>query len=107
MWVIGARSAGVVRGWHDIGNQSLQFNVMEIAKTPAAAFGASEQVGVITATFCAAFENNLPPGELLPGLRDKVATGKGPPIEQPLREAVRMFGAVKEAISVRYARKAC
>jgi hypothetical protein len=94
MWVIAARSNGVVRGWHDIGNQSFQFNVMEIAKAPAAAFGASEQVGVITATFCAAFENNLPPAELIPGLRDQVATGKGPPIEQPLRDAVRAFGAV-------------
>jgi hypothetical protein len=104
MWVIGARTSGVVRGWHEVGNQSFQFNVMDIAKTPAAALGATEQVGVITATFCAAFENNLPPAELLPGLRDKVATGKGPPIEQPLREAVRLFGAVKEAVSVRYAR---
>lgn len=104
MWVIGARSVGVVRGWHEIGNQSSQFSVMDFAKTPAAALGASEKVGVITATFCAAAENDLPPAELVPGLRDKVATGKGPPIEQPLREAVRVFGAVKEAVSVRYAR---
>src|SRR5690606_3540933 len=49
MWVIPARSTGMVRGWHDVGNQSFQFNVMDIANTPAAQFGANDQVGVITA----------------------------------------------------------
>lgn len=103
VWVIPAGGQGTIRGWHEIGNRSAQFTVMDIANTPAAQFGASDQVGVITATFMAAFEAALPPGEVIPGVKS-VGTGKGPPIDQPLKEVVRAFGAVKEAISVRYAR---
>jgi hypothetical protein len=103
VWVIGAGRTGTIRGWHEIGNRSLQFTVTDIANAPAAAFGASDQVGVITATFCAAFAAALPPSEVIPGVKS-VGTGKGPPIEQPLQEVERAFGAVKEAISVRYAR---
>jgi hypothetical protein len=109
VWVIPARNpqgqggVGVVRGWHDIGNRSFQFKVDDIANTPAAQFGASDQVGVITATFCAAFTTQLPESEIIPGVKG-LGTGKGPPIDQPLAEVERAFGAVKEAISVRYAR---
>lgn len=103
VWVIPARGVGVVRGWHDLGNRSFQFTVTDIANAPAAQFGASPQVGVITATFCAAFTTQLPPSEVIPGVKG-VGTGKGPPIDQPLAEVERAFGAVKEAISVRYAR---
>jgi hypothetical protein len=103
VWVIAAGGQGTIRGWHDIGNRSLQFTVTDIANTPAAQFGASDQVGVITATFMAAFSTALPPSEIIPGVKS-VGTGKGPPIDQPLKEVERAFGAVKEAISVRYAR---
>jgi hypothetical protein len=103
VWVIAAGGFGTIRGWHEIGNRSAQFTVMDIANTPAAQFGASAQVGVITATFMAAFAAALPPSEVIPGVKS-VGTGKGPPIDQPLKEVERAFGAVKEAISVRYAR---
>jgi hypothetical protein len=105
MWVIPARSSGTVRGWHVQGNEALAFVVTTLANAPAAQLGAVENIGTITASFCAAFEgDDLPPGEPVPTSRDQLATGKGPPIQQPMREVQRHFGVVRESISIRYAK---
>ena len=105
IWIIPARSSGVVRGWHVEGNEALSFVVTDLGNAPAAQLGAVENVGTITASFCAAFVgDDLPPGEPTPTSKDQLATGKGPPIDQPLKELKRHFGVVRESISVRYAR---
>jgi hypothetical protein len=105
MWIIPAHSSGVVRGWHIEGDVASSFVVTDLFNAPAAQLGATANVGTITASFCAAFEgSDLPPGEPVPTSKDQLATGKGPPINQPLKELQRHFGVVRETISVRYAR---
>ena len=103
-WVIAARSVGTVRGWHIAGNQARQFEVMDYGASAAAKFASTKDIGTITATFCVAFTGNPPADE--PQLRGKgeLATGLGAPTEQKLTDVVRKYGAVRAAISVRYAK---
>jgi hypothetical protein len=100
-WVVGARSTGIVTGWHILGNQSHSFQVMDYANSAAAKVSSTRDIGTITAVFCAAFTGDPPPDEPAKG-KGGVATGFGPPTEQRLADVVRKFGVVRGSVSVRY-----
>jgi hypothetical protein len=102
--VVPAKSAGIIKGWHDAGDNSFAFQISKIADSAAAKFGNLEGIGTINATFCAAFEGP-PPADEPPGGKgplDGLATKLGPPVQQLLKEVPRKFGVVRSSISVRY-----
>lgn len=99
-WVIGKKSSGVITGWFFKPGDTKSFQVMELAKTPAAAkAAASKDIGTITAVFCGAFEGPLPPSE---NVIKGDATGFGPQVVQNFKPVTRNFGLDRAAISIRY-----
>jgi hypothetical protein len=101
-WVVGARSTGIVTGWHIQGNESRSFQVVDFPNSAAAQVSSTKDIGTITAVFCAAFTDQPPADEPPATGRGGLATGFGPPTEQKLADVVRKFGVVRGAISVRY-----
>ena len=65
----------------------------------------SSQIGMVTATFAAAWPKDapVPPGEepFIP-TKDDLATAIGKPIDQPFQRVDYLFGKTKAAITVRY-----
>jgi hypothetical protein len=100
-WVIGRKSSGVVTGWFFKPGDTKSFQVMELARTPAAAQAAgSKDIGTITAVFCGAFEGQLPIEESR--TKGGLATGLGPQVAQNFKPVERKFGLDRAAISIRY-----
>ena len=69
--------------------------------TPALELGAGDQIGTITAAFCAAWTDEPPPDELIkaPKLR---GTKRGNEIFAPINEVRRHFGQIRATVSIRY-----
>lgn len=104
-WVIPPKSAGLIEGWHHVGPTFHSFLVTSYGESAAAKLGSVDNIGTITAVFCAAFQGNrLPPDEPRSGAidRDQSATGLGPPVDREIRTMPVTFGVVRSAVSVRY-----
>jgi hypothetical protein len=103
--VVVAGKSGLIRGWHDSDEQSWAFQVQEFGPNlPAAQFG-SGSLGVITATFCAAFPPNQAPADEPPAeFAERGGTGFGPSVAQRYTPMRLEFGAIRSAISIRYSR---
>lgn len=101
----------ILQGWHrnnQPGGQD-QFVVTEYSKSAAGKLMKVQDLGTITATFQACWDQDqsIPPaiadtepGRRRGGLGD--ATGFGAPIGEGFREVQRAFGVIRESISVRY-----
>jgi len=97
---------GLILGWHDDGSASMHFHVTKIGKSAAALLGRTEKVGIITATFCGAFEDEQAVPQLqrllAGGDRGEVATGFGPLVTQQYKQERRVFGVPQATVSLRY-----
>lgn len=104
-WVIPPKSAGLIEGWHHVGPTFHSFLVTSYGESAAAKLGSVDNIGTITAVFCAAFQGSrLPADEPRSGAidRDQSATGLGPPVDRQIRTMPVTFGVVRSAVSVRY-----
>lgn len=95
----------VIRGWHVNNKVTDEFLVTEYAKSAPGSLNQVTNIGTITATFQAAWEDGTrpPPGE--PGKRrggTGDATGRGDRIGEVYQEVVRNLGIIRDTISVRY-----
>lgn len=106
--IIPAGKSGVIKGWHRNNTTSDEFLVTEYAKSAAGAAGLKSEsdLGVITATFHAAWPKGSPPPSDEPQLasRSSNATGRGPAVGVKYSEVERNIGQFRAAVSVRYAK---
>lgn len=106
-YIVPARQALTVPGWHRSNRVSDAFQVTEYARSAVAeALPTSTSVGTITASFAAAWAMDAKPPDDEPagkeGARSGDATGKGPPVKFTLKEVLRNVGRLRAAVSVRY-----
>lgn len=110
-YIVPAKQALRVPGWHRSNAVSDAFQVTEYAKSAVAeALPNSTSVGTITASFAAAWAaDQSPPADepssSLAG-RSGDATGKGPPVQFSLKEVNRHVGRLRASVSVRYTKDA-
>jgi hypothetical protein len=108
--IIGAKSAGLIKGWHRSNTVSDAFLVTEYSKSAVAkALPSSTSVGVITAAFSVCFPDDVPPPEDEPsgargGSLTENATGLGRKLAENFNEVKRTFGVLRTTISVRYSK---
>ena len=102
----GKPGEAIIRGWHRNNKPGGEdsFLVTEYAKSAAGRLKRTAGLGVITATFQAAWvEHNAPrdePGKRRGGLGD--ATGFGKPTGAGFTELSRNLGVIRDTLSVRY-----
>lgn len=109
-YIVGAKSAALIKGWHRSNAVSDSFQVMEYSKSAVAEkLPTSTSIGVVTATFSVCFPKDAPPPEDEPPSskvsefsRSADATGRGPEVKDKYNEVERIFGVVRTSISVRY-----
>ena len=107
--IIPKHSNSLIVGWYrnDGPNGSNEFLVARLSEAAAAKQmpQSSAQIGMVTATFAAAWPKDAPapPGEepFIP-TKDDLATAIGKPIDQPFKRVDYVFGKTKAAITVRY-----
>jgi hypothetical protein len=101
--IVPPHSSAVIPGWHRNNNDTDAFQVTEYAKSAAALIHNEQNLGVVTATFAAAWENTPPPDEMpqSKGVGGD-ATGFGPRIAQEYKEVKRTIGSVRASVSARY-----
>jgi hypothetical protein len=107
-WVVHAGGTATIPGWHrsDQGRTSGktrfdEFTVTSYGDTPAVELGAGDQIGTITAAFCAAWTDEPPPDELIKGPKLR-GTKRGKEIFAPISEVRRHFGQIRATVSIRY-----
>jgi len=109
--IVGASKSGIIYGWYISNTTSDAFQITSYAQSAAQELNANlSHVGVITATFRAAWpEDQAPPPDELAaqfvarGKGDE-ATGRGPELSQEYKEVRRQVGVIRDVISVRYDR---
>jgi hypothetical protein len=113
-FVVPAHGSGTVPGWHihddvnDPRGNTDSFQITAYAKSAAAELNSTGDVGVITATFAAAWPKGSPPPADEPDAatrdfgRSGDATGRGPRIGVAYTPVERELGRVRATISVRY-----
>jgi hypothetical protein len=111
-YIVRARSAVTVRGWHRNNEVSDSFQVTSYAKSAVAqAMPNSTSVGMISATFAAAWTDREPADEprekeLTLGSSMDQATGRGARVQQRFQEVRRQTGVPRAVIVVRYEKPA-
>ncbi len=110
-FVLDPKSVTTVSGWHVTSDPKrrdnvLTFKVTELGRGAASAAGVTGKVGVVTVTFsaCGKHPADLPADEPASRSGAGVETGFGPPKGQRFEAVSRTVGAVREVVSVRYAR---
>ena len=102
----GKPGEAVIRGWHVNNKATDKFVVTEYAKSAAASLNHTANLGTITATFQAAWEEGQKPPADEPGKSRGHgagdATGRGDRIGEEYKEVVRQFGVIRDSASVRY-----
>ena len=107
--IIPKHSNSLIVGWYrnDGPKGSNEFLVARLSEAAVAKQmpQSSSQIGMVTATFAAAWPKDAPapPGEepFIP-TKDDLATAIGKPIDQPFKRVDYLFGKTKAAITVRY-----
>jgi hypothetical protein len=96
----------IVPGWHRTNKESREFLVKEFPESLAAALKSPGPVGVITASFAAAWPAGAPrpADEPLPPKDGRLATAAGAPVTAEYEEANVQTGAVRATVNVRYDR---
>lgn len=107
--LIAAHSSAMIRGWYITQKQSDEFKVLAYSKSAARLLQSQANVGTITACFYAAWDPKGPPPPDEPKKADEFAqaadaTGRGARIDQEYELVERKVGALRAAVSVRYAR---
>ena len=105
--IVKRKSSAVIPGWHIDNEQSDQFVITSYARSAAAALNHHQDIGLITATFQAAWEGDDAPKDE-PGRRrggDGDVTGRGQRIDQPYKVVQQNLGVIRDVISVRYSKK--
>jgi hypothetical protein len=94
-----------VLGWHKNSSKTLEFKVVDFPETAAAKlnFKPSVEIGVITACFSAAWEDDTKRPADEPKTIDR-GTGFGSEIEFKTEQVKRTIGQVRDTIAVRYKR---
>jgi hypothetical protein len=104
--IVPRKSSSLVKGWYRNNQLSEEFLMTEYSKSAVAELLASaDQIGTITATFAAAWEENQnPPRDEGSKFRDPFnpAVGRGRPVVTPFEEVKRHMGRVRDVVSVRY-----
>jgi len=107
--IIPKHSNSLIVGWYrnDGPKGSNEFLVARLSEAAVAKQmpQSSSQIGMVTATFAAAWPKDAPapPGEepFIP-TKDDLATAIGKPIDQPFKRVDYLFGKTKAAVTVRY-----
>lgn len=105
----GNPGVALIKGWHINNEKTNEFLVTEFAQSAAAKLGHKTTMGIITATFAAAWPlDGQPPQDEPPMTRDPSpggdGTGMGARIDRQYQSMPRKIGAVRASISVRYTR---
>jgi hypothetical protein len=112
--IIGPRRSATVLGWHRTDEVSDEFLITSYAKGAAAELSASAaDVGMITATFAAAWQNKRPDdepppppqAEAAPATDAADATGRGKQVSSKYARVSREVGVLRAAVSVRYTKQ--
>lgn len=106
-FILPPHSSHLIKGWPTGLKTSDQFKVTEYAKSASRELNSPEPVGVITASFAAAWpKDGKPPADepeqVPPQSRSGDATGRGAQIESQFMPVQRKFGVLRATISVRY-----
>lgn len=88
--------APIIQGWHHRGSISHEFTVTRYGNSAAARFGATEGIGIVTATFFPVFASK----------DGRLAAGLGKETVKQYGELPAEFGQPLGAVSVRYLRPA-
>lgn len=103
--IVPARKNVLIKGWHINNEKTDSFLVTEYAKSGAGQLKSTGNLGVISATFQAAWpEGGTPPADE-PGKRrggTGDATGFGPRVDVKFKEVKVNMGVIRDSISVRY-----
>jgi hypothetical protein len=105
---IGAKSSGVITGWHITNDQSAAFQITDLPKSAAFQKGVQEgDIGQVTAMFFPSWVGNTPPAVEVRGVgraaNNLIGTGVGQAIQQKYGEQVANFGVTLLAtVTVRY-----
>ncbi|CAN5913785.1 hypothetical protein BH23PLA1_BH23PLA1_25370 [soil metagenome] len=107
--IVPAESQGVIKGWHRTNQVTDAFKVTEFAGSAVAELGADDaDLGVITVAFSQAWPKDSPPPrelqQMLARRNERLATGRGPSIEQRFEVVERLVGPLQTVISIRYTR---
>jgi hypothetical protein len=107
--LVPAKGSALVKGWQRTAEASEEFVVTEYSKSAAAELKSTANVGTITACFSACWPRGSKPpaGEPDSASEDSRggdATGRGAKIDTKFEEVQRLFGVVRDTISVRYTR---
>lgn len=108
-YVIPAKSAIMINGWHKTSDPKrtdnvLSFLVTEYGKGASSAAKSTGEVGVLTLTFAFSGEHpeDLPAEETKSASRNE--TGFGPPRTEKFETVKRNIGVVRDVVTVRYTR---
>lgn len=105
VYIIPAGRMIELKGWHRTNERVDQFQVMKYADSAAATLGNTQDLGTITASFCAAWQKGgtRPHDEDFVSKGSGNATGFGPPLRQVAKEVQREIGRLRSSVSIRYA----
>ena len=108
-YIVPAKSSMVIQGWHKTSDPKRDDNVMaflvaEYAKSQHFASKSTGEVGVLTVTFALSgtHPSDLPPADAKSA--EGNGTAFGPPIKEKQEPVKRIFGDVRDVVTVRYTR---
>jgi hypothetical protein len=103
-WIVPKKSQATIKGWYLTDQKTASFVVTDLPKSAGGTLKSSAAVGTITASFAVAVAKGgkLPSDEPKTRAVDPAATGLGAELGLGGREAERVFGVVRDTISVRY-----
>ena len=103
--IVSAGQSVDIPGWYITRDDTDAFEITSYSKSAAASKGLSGGVGVITASFAAAWDPAAkPPADEAGAKGPDAATGKGRRIAQKYESVRRVTGRVRSLVSIRYAR---
>jgi len=105
--IVAPNSSTLIKGWHRNNKVTEEFLVTRYSESAAAELNSAADLGVITASFRAAWapETEPPadePADPSPWARGADATGRGAHVPQEYEEVLRHFGVIRASVSVRY-----
>jgi hypothetical protein len=102
--IVPTNSQVTIKGWYLTNGKTASFEVTDLPKSAGGALKSSSAVGTITASFAVAVAkgDKLPSDEPKARAADPSATGLGTEVGLNYRETERVFGVVRDTISVRY-----
>lgn len=102
--IVPAGQSVLILGWHQTNRKSKEFLVVDFPQGAAAALQSPGRVGVITASFAAAWEDatHRPPDE--PAAPKGKATAAGTPVDAEYSEVDFKTGVIRATVNVRYDR---